>query len=100
MKMNGAEIEQSLLTCLYTRKMFNGVYSADTFILPKVVTSYIVVNTDNATSEGKHWIVLFFQTKTCVEIFDSLAQNLTDVLVNKLGEIGVRQYKYNCQKRP
>lgn len=65
------EIRKFLLNDKKSRKIFNGVFAADT--LPKYVsknTAY-VVNTDPISMSGSHWVAIYFDKEGNGEYFDS-----------------------------
>src|SRR6267154_4562905 len=74
--MDGYTIDNCLKQCEITRPYYKGIYSIDTIpYINKGEPYFIIVNTDIASGDGKHWIVLFYINSNYVEIFDSLEQS-------------------------
>lgn len=76
--MNAAKIREALDGNPITRKIFRGVFSADT--VPSAFDSYpsgCVVNTDEASGPGAHWIALYQCQPGVVETFDSFGKDFS-----------------------
>ena len=61
--MNTFEIDQVLSSTKHIKDIFMGVYSVDT--LPHMIQYYpscYVVNTDESTDAGEHWVCIYFNS--------------------------------------
>lgn len=80
---------------LKTRNAFYGVYPIDT--LPEFIPYlpiFIVVNTQTHNLEGEHWKTIFINKERFGEVFDSLAQPMSDLLIRWLNRF-TRRWKRN-----
>jgi len=66
--MDTREIERFLEADSACRRVFQGVFSADT--LPEQ-PRLLVCNTDESTKPGQHWIAIYVGVDGCGEYFDS-----------------------------
>ena len=73
--MEGSILDKCFKRCLVTKQYYKGIYAIDTIPFNSIYPSFIVVNTAPSTSNGEHWIVLFFINEGLIEIFDSLGQS-------------------------
>ena len=73
--MNNFQIEHILSTTKYVKDIFMGVYSVDT--LPKYVNVYpsCIINTDESTDVGEHWVCVYFNSNRQGEFFCSFANS-------------------------
>ena len=74
--MNNFEIDQVLSSTKHIKDIFMGVYSADT--LPHMIQYYpscYVVNTDESTDAGEHWVCIYFNSNQDAEFFCSFANS-------------------------
>jgi hypothetical protein len=69
--MNTLEIERFIRADSVSRRIFQGVFSADT--LPDV-PSLLVCNTDKSTKPGLHWIAIYVDNDGRGEYFDSFGR--------------------------
>ena len=72
--MNSIQINNLLYNCGSTKQIFKGVFACDT--LPDTPKrqqrpAAFVVNTDEISRPGQHWIAIFFPRKGSPEYFDS-----------------------------
>lgn len=71
--MNTAEITKVLLSDIYARRVFCGVFPRDK--LPRRIKSYrpcaFVINTDDSAGPGEHWVGVFYDGLGKCEYFDS-----------------------------
>lgn len=82
---------------------FYGVYALDN--LPQFIPHYpifLVVNTHTSNLEGEHWKTIFIDKKRRGEVFDSLAQPMSAMLIHWLNRF-TRSWKknrkrYQCEK--
>lgn len=64
------------------REAFYGVYPID--VLPEFIPHlpiFIIVNTHTHNLEGEHWKTIFIDKNRYGEVFDSLAQPMSDLLI-------------------
>ena len=74
--MDNFQIDHILSTTNYVKDIFMGVYSIDT--LPKYVKAYpccYIINTDESTGSGKHWVCAYFNSNMKAEFFCSFGNN-------------------------
>lgn len=71
--LTNLDISRVLKNDKETKKIFNGVYAADT--LPKQASknSAFIVNTDTKDKPGAHWVAIYFDSFGNAEYFDSYA---------------------------
>ena len=77
------------------RHAFYGVYPIDA--LPKSVPHlplFLVVNTQTHNLAGEHWKTIFIDKNRCGEVFDSLAQPMSDILIQWMNRF-TRRWKRN-----
>lgn len=78
-----------------TLQAFYGVYPIDK--LPNFLPHFpifIIVNTHTHNLEGEHWKVVFVDSDRSGEVFDSLAQHMSAILVQWLNRF-TRKWKTN-----
>ena len=74
--LNTFQLTAALQKNPITKKCFDGVYPRDILNSIKKTPWMIIVNTDPSTKSGKHWILLYFDARGCVKIFDSLGNDV------------------------
>jgi len=69
--MNSIEVENLLLSDVYSSMDFHGVYPRDR--LPRTVDypSSYVLNTDTSKRPGEHWVAVYFDSLRRGSYFDS-----------------------------
>jgi len=70
--MNGVDIERVLRR--YCSSEFLGIFASDQLPVIRRLPALLVVNTDDSTKNGAHWVAMFIDSKKYGEYFDSLAQ--------------------------
>ena len=90
--MDNHQIARLLRKLPRTRRMFMGVFAADTVPLIRgvnEVTSYIV-NLDNANQPGSHWVAIYLAPNEVPEYFDSYGEDCQNArLCSLLGEMRI-----------
>ena len=74
--MDNFQINHILSTTNYVKDIFMGVYTVDT--LPKYVKEYpccYIINTDESTDGGEHWVCTYFNSNGQGEFFCSFGNN-------------------------
>ena len=74
--MDNFQIGHILSTTKYVKDIFMGVYSVDT--LPEDVNVYpscYIINTDESTDTGEHWVCVYFNSNRQGEFFCSFANS-------------------------
>jgi len=83
---------------LKCREAFYGVYPSDK--LPKFIphlTVFLVVNTQTSNLKGEHWKTIFIDKKRRGEVFDSLAQPMSTMLIGWMNRF-TRSWKKNRKR--
>ena len=81
--MNGNDLLKYLINDIVCFSKFHGIYAIDklNFKLPDK-ECYLICNTDESFRRGKHWIVIYINSKNGdVEYFDSLGKQPLDKFV-------------------
>ena len=74
--MNNIEIENILKVTRYVKDIFMGVFSVDTLHRHvKLYPSCYIVNTDESTESGEHWVCVYFNSNGIAEFFCSFGNN-------------------------
>lgn len=77
--MNTLQIEKILKSHHATRSSFLGCFAADQLInlnlTNKKFPCSLVANTDISTQPGEHWVCMYLSNSTCIDYFDSFAEN-------------------------
>lgn len=68
--MDALQLSHILSHDTSTSPFFKGVYARDT-LPPLQINSCAIVNADDSSSPGSHWLALFLKTQKIVEFFDS-----------------------------
>jgi hypothetical protein len=74
--MNNAELDRALRTNLVTEPFFIGVFPANKIFnktcgkTDRNMSCFLIVNTDNDDAPGEHWLMLFYDGRGCLEVFD------------------------------
>ena len=78
--MNSIQLLNFIHKVVETSISFKGVYARDelqTFVHIKKVSYFIIVNTDYARNDGKHWVLFFYDCKKKeIDFFDSSGNDL------------------------
>ena len=69
--LNTVEIKNLLASDKRTKTSFRGVFASDELPLKAPTSSLYVCNTDPSSQPGKHWIVIYTDSKKRAEFFDS-----------------------------
>lgn len=72
--MDGRQIDKILSQDVITAPTFQGVFAAD-MIPPLKEKSAIVVNQDDSSQPGSHWIAIYVDKDNNLEFFDSYGQS-------------------------
>lgn len=72
--MNRNEIANVLMSDPITAKWYKGVFCSDEIPVLRE-RSAIVINTDDSTKPGSHWIAVFVENKDTIEMFDSFGRS-------------------------
>jgi hypothetical protein len=71
--MNTNELNLRLWSNSVTRIYYGGCYAADKLPRPYQIPQAFVVNEDDSSSPGTHWVAVFCRSMTRVDYFDSFA---------------------------
>ena len=80
--MNSVQITKILSNNNLTKTVFRGVYACD--VIPSIdeSTYAIIVNTDNSSKPGSHWILLYVTDQT-IYFYDSYGRNINSDMFPK-----------------
>ena len=81
--MNSLQIEKVLSKNPYTRRLFKGVFAADTLRKFNEYPYCLVVNSDKQMEKGTHWLGLYIPKSDTIEYFDSLASGTVKPEIKK-----------------
>lgn len=95
--MNSKEITNALLKDPHARRVFRGVFPRDK--LPRSVNvtqpGAYVINTDNSSGPGKHWVCVWFTGLGDAEYFDSFGLPPTEPTIKNFLFRQCSRYKFN-----
>lgn len=76
--MDTIQLTKAMVRNKHTRKDFQGVFPSDK--LPKKLKkpALLIVNTDDSTKAGSHWVAIFVPKKGRPEYFDSIGNEPSD----------------------
>ena len=97
--MNGKEIVDYLFNDIESFSKFYGIYAIDQLIfeLPDK-ECFLVCNTDESFKTGKHWVVIYINSKTGnIEYFDSLGKKPLDKFLSFMRQ-DKRNIIYNVKR--
>ena len=91
------ELRTALLNDLKTRSVFGGVLPVDQ--LPKYrlrrKPRLYIINTDESTGPGKHWVLVYFYTHSRSVYFDSYGMDVADHRITDFIKKNALLYYYN-----
>lgn len=73
--MDNRRIARILSSCDVTKKDFLGTFSSDNIEMPTRFPASMVVNLDESSQPGSHWVAVYVKSPTEVMHFDSYAQD-------------------------
>lgn len=94
------DLEKFLFNDTFLRHNAGGVFSVDTLPKKDISKKCFVINTDPSFLPGKHWVAVFFPSKSLPEFFDSFGKSpshYSDSILNFLIEKNSRGFVYNSK---
>lgn len=95
--MRTEELEMYMLKDPYIRRFYGGVVARNEIPLVFTKPSIFIVNTDPTNLPGKHWFVLFYNTNSVNEQFNSTGQPPQVDIQAQLVRNGMK-YMYNNKR--
>lgn len=74
--MNSLELDRILRRNSVTRKVYCGVHPSDQIPVPRHYPCAMVVNLDDSSEPGTHWVAMYMPNKQHVKYYDSFGEDL------------------------
>jgi hypothetical protein len=93
--MNTQELQSALLNDAYTREIVSGVYAADTIPLGLPIPTVLIINSDNKSQPGTHWLAIYVDKNRNAVYFDSFGRQPLVKNIQNFLDKQCKSYTYN-----
>ena len=96
--MDNLQLESIIIQDKYAKRNFCGVIPID--YLPKkklTKTCSFIVNTDNSSEPGKHWVAIYAPIKGYIEYYDPFGLKPLNIEIYEFININKKNFTYNAE---